>query len=226
MNTGIGDAINLAWKFAAVLSQRAPATLLETYEPERIAFARRLVATTDRVFTGVTSGTLIARWLRLRVAPVMIPFFFKFKMARRFMFRTLSQTSVNYRNSSLSQGHAGPVHGGDRLPWSRANSPDGSDNFKPLTSLDWQVHLYGIATPEIQKMCSQRRLSLHVFDWRADTAEVSLVRDALYLVRPDGYVALADPLARAATLASYLDARGLRPGIVSQNTSAHDARAQ
>ncbi len=38
-----------------------------------------------------------------------------------------------------------------------------------------------------------------------------LALDAAYLVRPDGYVALADSTARAATLAAYLDARALRP---------------
>jgi hypothetical protein len=39
MNTGIGDAVNLAWKLAAVLRGRADPALLDTYEPERIAFA-------------------------------------------------------------------------------------------------------------------------------------------------------------------------------------------
>src|SRR5262249_22914318 len=48
MNTGIGDAINLAWKLAAVLAGRAPDRVLDSYEAERIGFARRLVATTDR----------------------------------------------------------------------------------------------------------------------------------------------------------------------------------
>src|SRR3989441_6793753 len=51
MNTGIGDAVNLAWKVAAVVEGRAPDSLLDTYESERIVFARRLVGTTDRVFT-------------------------------------------------------------------------------------------------------------------------------------------------------------------------------
>ena len=37
MNTGIGDAVNLAWKLAAVLHSRADLGLLDTYEPERIA---------------------------------------------------------------------------------------------------------------------------------------------------------------------------------------------
>jgi 2-polyprenyl-6-methoxyphenol hydroxylase-like FAD-dependent oxidoreductase len=55
MNTGIGDAINLAWKLRAVLKSGAPDTLLDSYEPERIAFARRLVRSTDRVFTLATA---------------------------------------------------------------------------------------------------------------------------------------------------------------------------
>ena len=38
MNTGIGDAVNLAWKLASVLSAGAPDGLLDTYELERIGF--------------------------------------------------------------------------------------------------------------------------------------------------------------------------------------------
>src|SRR5207302_9639487 len=69
MNTGIGDAVNLAWKLAAVLNGGAGDRLLATYEPERIAFARRLVATTDRVFTMVTKQGAFARWVRTRFVP-------------------------------------------------------------------------------------------------------------------------------------------------------------
>ena len=59
MNTGIGDAVNLAWKLEAVLRDGAPDSILDTYETERIAFARRLDATTDRVLTYVNRrGTL------------------------------------------------------------------------------------------------------------------------------------------------------------------------
>jgi 2-polyprenyl-6-methoxyphenol hydroxylase-like FAD-dependent oxidoreductase len=50
MNTGIGDAINLAWKLHAVLTGRAPDALLDTFETERRSFALRLVQTTDRLF--------------------------------------------------------------------------------------------------------------------------------------------------------------------------------
>jgi hypothetical protein len=38
-----------------------------------------------------------------------------------------------------------------------------------------------------------------------------LRRNAAYLVRPDGYVALADGEGRAATIAAYLDAGQLTP---------------
>ena len=55
MNTGIADAVNLAWKLAAVVQGSATPALVDTYEPERIAFARRLVTTTDQAFTAVTS---------------------------------------------------------------------------------------------------------------------------------------------------------------------------
>jgi 2-polyprenyl-6-methoxyphenol hydroxylase-like FAD-dependent oxidoreductase len=212
MNTGIGDAVNLAWKLAAVVKGRADDSILDTYEPERIAFARRLVATTDRAFTEVTSSGAIARRVRLNIAPAVIPRIFSFATTRRFLFRTVSQTSVTYRGSGLSQGRAGSVHGGDRLPWVMTDSSSG-DNFSPLTSLDWQVHVYGSATPELEAVCRERTVPLHVFRWGPEIDRAGLRRDALYLVRPDGYVALADPEGSAAALASYLDARRLSVAV-------------
>jgi 2-polyprenyl-6-methoxyphenol hydroxylase-like FAD-dependent oxidoreductase len=209
MNTGIGDAVNLAWKLAAVLHGRAHASILDSYEPERIGFARRLVATTDRAFTAVTSSRPIARRVRLDIVPRLIPLLFAFRSVRRFMFRTVSQTAVNYRGSSLSEGRAGAVRGGDRLPWVKTDLNGVGDNFTPLTSLDWQVHVYGDAAPEIQAMCDGRKLPLHVFPWRPEKGGTGLRRNAAYLVRPDGYVALANAEGSAAAVTSYLDARNL-----------------
>jgi FAD binding domain len=212
MNTGIGDAVNLAWKLAAVLHGRAKVSLLDSYEPERIAFARRLVATTDQAFMVVTSTGAIARLIRLHVVPLLIRPFFLFSAVRRFMFRTVSQTAVNYRGSSLSEGRAGRVHGGDRLPWVPA-APDGtaSDNFAPLTSLDWQAHVYGDATSEVKAVCGLRKIQLCIFPWRREMGRAGLQRNAVYLVRPDGYVALADSATNAVAIASYLDGRKLTP---------------
>jgi len=197
--------VNLAWKIADVVHGRADASLLDSYQPERLAFARRLVASTDRAFTGVTSDSAIARFIRLNVVPVLAPVLFSFKVARRFMFRTVSQISVHYRDSSLSEGRAGDVHGGDRLPWVPADHND-PDNFTPLTSLAWQVHVYGDATPSTQAACNERSLPLHVFPWRPGMDRTGLRRDAVYLIRPDGYVACADAGGRGEAITAYLDA--------------------
>lgn len=103
MNTGIGDAINLAWKLAAVLSGGAEPKLLDTYETERIAFARRLVSTTDKVFSFVTAQGRMADLLRMRVAPFLLPKMAGFEASREFLFRTVSQVTLNYRGMPLSQ---------------------------------------------------------------------------------------------------------------------------
>ncbi len=112
MNTGIGDAINLAWKLAAVIAGRAPDRLLDSYEAERIGFARRLVATTDRIFTLATAEGPIAAVLRTRVAPVLFPKVLAFETARDYLFRTVSQITLNYRGGPRSAGSAGRVRRG------------------------------------------------------------------------------------------------------------------
>jgi 2-polyprenyl-6-methoxyphenol hydroxylase-like FAD-dependent oxidoreductase len=206
MNTGIGDAVNLAWKLAAVLQERADPAVLDSYEPERMAFAQRLVATTDRAFTGVTSSSALARRIRLDLVPLLLPPLFRLSAVRRFMFRTVSQTVVNYRHSSLSEGSAGAVRGGDRLPWIKLRPGDNEDdNFAPMTSLDWQVHVYGAADAELQSLCSVRHLPLHSFPWQPEMRHAGLRRDAAYLLRPDGYIGLVDPGGSATTIASYLE---------------------
>jgi 2-polyprenyl-6-methoxyphenol hydroxylase-like FAD-dependent oxidoreductase len=209
MNTGIGDAVNLAWKLAASIHGRADARVLDSYEPERIAFARRLVATTDQGFVAVTSSGVIARLVRLRIVPLLFPLITRLTILRRFIFRTISQTMVNYRGSALSEGRAGEVHGGDRLPWVRLDA-GGGDNFAPLTSIDWQVHVYGEAAPPLRAACDERTLPLHEFPWRVEMERAGLQRDAAYLLRPDGYVALADPIGSPAAIAAYLDERKIQ----------------
>ncbi len=211
MNTGIGDAVNLGWKLASVLRGRAPETLLDSFEPERIAFARRLVATTDQAFTAVTSSGELARVLRLQIVPHVVPMLFSVERSRRFMFRTVSQIGINYRASELSEGRTGGLRGGDRLPWVKLG--DATDNFARLRSLEWQVHVYTSSLcPDIGRLCTQRGLALHTFAWQAEFGKQGLQENALYLIRPDGYIALADAEAKARTLAGFLDSHGLRFG--------------
>jgi hypothetical protein len=208
MNTGIGDAINLAWKLAAVLGGRAEETLLATYEAERIGFARRLVATTDRVFSFATAEGRVADMLRTRLGPALLSGALALEPVREYLFRTVSQIMVNYRDTPLSTGAAGDVHGGDRLPW----VPDGTADYQAsLQRIAWQVHVYGSAPERLRTACVQLGLALQVFPWGAAHAAAGLERDALYLLRPDSYVALADRAADPATLSRYFSERTLRP---------------
>jgi 2-polyprenyl-6-methoxyphenol hydroxylase-like FAD-dependent oxidoreductase len=207
MNTGIADAINLAWKLAAVLQGRAPDRILASYEIERIGFARRLVNTTDRIFTFVSAEGQIADLLRTRLAPLVIPAVTAFEPAREYLFRTVSQITMNYRDSPLSRGVAGKVHGGDRLPWAPA---DGTDNFEGLERIAWQVHVYGEARPELANWCEALGLALSAFAWRPEHAAAGLGRNAAYLMRPDSYVALALAEASPADMERYVADLGLR----------------
>lgn len=206
MNTGIGDSVNLAWKLAAVIKGTAPDSLLDSYEFERKAFAELLVATTDRVFTAVTSDSKLAGLVRHHIAPVVAPLAFKFDAVREEMFEIVSQTRVNYRGSPLSAGSVGEIHAGDRMPWVRVGS---SDNFEPLKAMSWQVHVYGEAPAVVSAWCQKSGVPLHAFEWHDEFEKAGFERGAVYLVRPDMHVAMADSSGQAAGLSAYFEARGI-----------------
>jgi hypothetical protein len=212
MNTGIGDVINLAWKLAAVLGQLAQDNLLDIYEAERIGFARRLVATTDRVFSFVTAEGRLADIVRTRVAPLLIPRAMAFEAVREALFRTVSQITLNYRDSSLSQGVAGRVHGGDRLPWAPI---DELDNFESLTAMTWQVHVYGAAGAGVAAWCSERQVPLRIFDWREDYVKVGISRNSLYLLRPDTYIGFAAANGTSSELDRYCTEHAVQLGVLA-----------
>jgi hypothetical protein len=106
MNTGIGDASNLAWKLATVLQRRAAATLLESYPAERIAIAYRIVRSTDRIFSFQVSPSWAMRMARRWLTP-LIPALMRTGAVRRFMFRAISQIAFAYRESPISAGRTG-----------------------------------------------------------------------------------------------------------------------
>ncbi len=219
MNTGIGDAVNLAWKLAAVIKGCAPEELLASYEAERIGFARRLVATTDRAFTLATGEGPVADLLRIRVAPLVLKTAVSIEAVREYMFRTVSQITLNYRGGPLSEGSAGKVHGGDRLPWVAPAAGEAAfGNFAPLKAIAWQVHVHGAAEAALRAWCEGRALSLNVFAFTAAHEAAGLTRDAAYLIRPDTYVAaVAQAGADAAdSFERFLSERGLHWAAESQ----------
>ncbi|KAI9036897.1 putative FAD binding monooxygenase [Aspergillus affinis] len=190
MNTGIGDAINLAWKLAAVVQGKADPVLLETYEVERRAFATTLVQTTDWAFNSIVGNGYLVSFFRTWIIPYAAPFMTRFERFRHRVFRGMSQTLINYRNSSLSTGNVGEIQGGDRLPW----APVGDvDNFDSLDAISWQVHVYGQADEKLVDWCRRNEVHLTDFLWNEKYQSVGLQKDAAYLLRPDTYVAVVEP---------------------------------
>ncbi len=204
MNTGLGDAMNIAWKLAHVIQGRAHAELLDTYEVERSAFARTLIETTDGAFGTMTAKGWKARILRRIVAPRAVWLFTRFAASKRLIFRTVSQIRIAYPMSALSVGRSGTVAGGDRLPWVAA-----IDNHAPLASFDWQLHVYGHVTPTLHATAAAHRLTLLSFASSPGTAAAGLRPNAAYLIRPDGYVGLVIPTQDGLLLADYVAAHGL-----------------
>jgi hypothetical protein len=205
MNTGIGDAVNLAWKLAAVLQGTAAPAVLDSYEPERIRFARTLVASTDRAFGFLIGGGLRGWLMRRVVMPRVLPLAVKVPAVRRAMFGLISQTRIEYRPGPLSVGGAGRVRAGDRLPW--LGTPD---NFAPLASRDWQVHVYGEVGTALRDVAARAGVPVERFAWSAACRKAGFARDAIYLVRPDGHVGFAGRQNTMTGLAGYLDRFGLR----------------
>jgi 2-polyprenyl-6-methoxyphenol hydroxylase-like FAD-dependent oxidoreductase len=181
MNTGIGDAINLAWKLACVLQHRGNPELLDTYEAERVPFAERLVATTDRAFSGVSSKSGIAGALRKHVLPRVFEAISRSKKGRRLLFRTISQTEIEYPDAK-------------RLPWRpRLN------NYEPTGLIDWQIHFYGRKVdPQLAAFARERKIAIHSYS----------EGDAIYLVRPDGYVVTKATTAKE--IEAYVVENGIR----------------
>ena len=205
MNTGIVDASNLAWKLADVLHGRAPERLLESYALERQAFARTLVATTDRMFTLATSDGNVADFIKTHILPTIASAAARIGDVRELAFRTVSQITMHYRDSWLSRGHAGDVRGGERLPWL---APPHEDNFVADGAIGWQLHVYGQASAAVRTWCQARGIRLRQFAWDEACRAVGLHEDALYLLRPDSYVALASVDATPEAMERYFEELG------------------
>lgn len=184
MNTGIGDAVNLGWKLAAVAKGEATDVILETYEPERITFAHSLVETTDRVFRAAIAPGKTSEFIRTALVPHLIPFAFGFSAVRSLMFGVVSQTRINYEKSELSDGRAGDLHGGDRLPWVESLA-----NFGALKTRTWQLHVYGEAS--VETITPRTGIPVVSFPWNEEAGKAGIGQNTLLLVRPDGYVAWA-----------------------------------
>ncbi len=141
MNTGLGDAVNLGWKLAGVVNGWCEPKILDSYDEERRPFGVQLVHTTDQVFTMMISKSWFARFFRTRILPIALSAVLNFNRLRHLMFKTVSQTRITYRQSSLSDGsRSGSIHSGDRFPWFEW---DNGNSYDWLTDIGYVVLNFG-----------------------------------------------------------------------------------
>ena len=182
LNTGIGDAENLAWKLALVISGHAADRLLDSYEAERRPLARNVLNSTTGV-TGLALGDrAIHRLVRDRVAVPLL----NRPWVRQRIAAKASQLQISYRRGPLAAKHR---HMFSRLvPGDRV--PDGDYTDTRGTKVRLHAVLgpaWALIGPELVNLAKERL---------GDVAHLPGTGDAL-LVRPDGHLAWrgSDPTA-------------------------------
>jgi 2-polyprenyl-6-methoxyphenol hydroxylase-like FAD-dependent oxidoreductase len=101
MNTGMQDAINLAWKLELVQKKLAASALLDTYQEERHPVGQALLKLTDTVTKLVTTRSPIVQGVRNRLLPLLA----SHEVVQHRAWKTLSMLGINYRHSSLVGQH-------------------------------------------------------------------------------------------------------------------------
>jgi hypothetical protein len=146
------------------------------------------------------AGQLLRRLLMPRVAPIAM----RFVAARTAVFRRVSQIAISYRDSSLSRGKVGNIGGGDRFPFVAGQRHDA----KCSRTLGWTAHMFGTVPADVATALADRSIALSTRTWSSAVERAGLTRDALYLVRPDGYIGMVLAGPSAAVIKAYLAAIG------------------
>jgi 2-polyprenyl-6-methoxyphenol hydroxylase-like FAD-dependent oxidoreductase len=218
MNTGLQDAYNLAWKLALVVSQRAEARLLDSYEAERIPVAKRLLSTTDRAFQLIVSDSWLAGLFRTRVLANVAAFAMRFDRVRKLAFLTIAQIGIEYRDSPLSDSLPGLAEdaprAGDRFPWLRVRlQPNGpvEDLFAKLDDTRFNLLLMGqpLSSVELPGFHDRLRVLALPSDSANDKefARQRIPQPSFFLLRPDGHVGLAGSHLDVAAASRYVSER-------------------
>ncbi len=193
MNTGMQDAINLAWKLALVC-RGASDTLLDSYSVERSAVGDRVLADAGRLTTVATLRGGAAQSVRNLLAGVLLGL----SPVRQAMADTLSETSIGYPDSPLNGASAlglgGPAPG-QRVAPVAGERPFGSGDEPRFALLAARSEATARLLRDFPVLLERE-------------ARPPLRKGGAWLVRPDGYVAAVARDAHVGVFAETL--RGLQ----------------
>ncbi len=193
MNTGMQDAFNLAWKLALVAHGHAAAeSLLPSYGIERSAIGDIVLANAGRMTAAATLRGEFKQGVRNLVASVVL----QLPMVQRAMGQTLTELNIAYPDSPLTiRGgrHSGGPAAGDRMPPTVGEPPVGAGDAPRFA-------LYAEGSPDLTALLVRYGTLIEPAPRPPVTA------GAMWLVRPDGYVALVARAGDHSAIATYLDA--------------------
>ncbi len=171
MNTGMQDAINLAWKLALVSRGEAVDALLDSYSPERSKVGDVVL----RNASLLTDMATLSNRAALAARNVALRLLLGLHAVQDKMATTMSETNIGYGDGPLSQGR----HGGRRLdPRHYRGAPPGSG-----TAPRWV--LFASDTERAGALAER-------FPTLLEPAPRSPVdQREMLIVRPDGYVGLS-----------------------------------
>lgn len=185
MNTGMQDAINLAWKLAMVVRGEAAPLLLDSYSPERNAVGDMVLRNAGRLTDLATMSHPAAQAAR----NLAIRFMLGFHAVQDKMAATMSEVEIAYAGSPLSFGAQA---GGRWAPGHDDGDPPGSGRA-PRFVLYAEDAVRGEA----------------VTAWFPSLLEPRVRRppvpQGLTIVRPDGYVGFSGTAASWDEAVRYLE---------------------
>ena len=210
MNTGIGDAYNLAWKLALVIKGFAAPSLLDTYNEERSANAKRLLESTDRIFEFAAGSNWLLGLIRTTILPPIAGFVTSIEPIRKMFFPLISQIGITYRDHTLSyhtEDEPDDVEAGDRLPYFLLNGRSIFDYLK-----EPKFHLLVFSNDEHDSLCEdfQREFghvaACQVVPVDARVREIfEKENDFIVLLRPDNHIAFISSEISLDGARDYLD---------------------
>ena len=195
MNTGIGDAYNLAWKLALVVKGFAAESILNTYNEERLANAKRLLDSTDRIFEFAAGSNWLLALFRTTIFPTVAGFVTSIDAIRKRLFPLISQIGITYRDHSLSRhttDESDEVKAGDRLPYFLVDGKSVFDRLKQP-----KFHLLVFSNGEHGSLCEEFEhefgdvAECHVVPVDARVREIfEKENEFIVFLRPDNHIAL------------------------------------
>jgi 2-polyprenyl-6-methoxyphenol hydroxylase-like FAD-dependent oxidoreductase len=221
MNTGIQDAYNLAWKLAFVRKGYAGEKILESYNGERLENAKRLLGTTDRMFSFAAGTDWLLEFIRTTIFPPLAKYIVASDVVRKRFFPLISQIGIQYRHHDLSRhdgDHAFSVKAGDRLPYCLV---DGESLYDRLHAPTFHLLLFSDGQSGHDDWGRDVRaefgdvLDCHVIPLYPHLADLfGSDRSFLVLVRPDNYIGQLSPDLSLPLVRSYFaDIIGYAPPI-------------